>query len=294
MTDRLAATTARRAAVSRSSPPASPAASAPLSVSPAPVASTALTARRRRCRPRGPSRGTRTAPAAPSETRIARPTPGPFAGRLEQGARGADRVLDARWSCDPERRASPVARPASSPRFGRQDVGEGEDRAVEAGRGRRVEHRGRAALAGQAEGRAGRGRSGSRGRRGRRRRARARGAPSASRTWASVTAALAPGATAIRFSPLASTRISATPVAVPVEAVDRRRCRTPWPASASSASSPNASSPSAATSATSRPEPRGGDGLVAALAAVEPAERAAEHGLAGLGQALARGRRGRR
>ena len=116
VTESDAATTARLAAVSRSSPLARAAASDPLSASPAPVASTALTF--------GalmsiglPSFVTSTAPDEPSDTRNALRAPGP-------SDVVSSRILAARIGSSlpevgrPDRRASSAASRLSSPRFG--------------------------------------------------------------------------------------------------------------------------------------------------------------------------------
>ena len=200
----------------------------------------------------GPSRRTRTAPAAPSETRIAWPTPGPslVASSSVRAARiGSSTPVVVR----PERRAAPVARLASSPRLGvrtsarariarsRPDAGAGLNTVVAP----RSRARRRAARAGPV-GISWTTRTTSPGAGSR--------APSASRTWASVTAALA---RARRRSGSRRWRRpgSARPRSPARRAGQRGRCPRPAPISASSASSPNVSTPSAATSATS---PRAG------------------------------------
>ena len=105
------------------------------------------------------------------------------------------------------------------------------------------------------------------------------------RTWAAVSPAFAPGATAIWFSADVSTRMSATPVAVcssvtmtsvPTPSRARRRQRVPAELVVAQRRDEH----------DRHAEPGGGDGLVAALAAVEPLERAAQDRLAGLWQPL--------
>ena len=87
-------------------------------------------------------------------------------------------------------------------------------------------------------------------------------APSARSTASAPTSALAPEATAIWFSPAASTVISATPVGASARAT--QPVSTPSPRSSSSASSPNGSRPTAPTMLTCAPS------RAAATAALAP------------------------
>ena len=198
VTDSEAATTARRAAVSRSSPIASAAASEPLSASPAPVASTALTF--------GalmsiglPSRVTRTAPDEPSDTRNALRAPGPsdVVSRRVLAARIGILAAGGR-AAGPARILGRQAR--QLPAVRRHDVGEREHRSIDPVRGRRVEHGPRPALAPDPERLAGRGRRDLVGHDDDVAVVRFE-PPQRGRTCAAVRPAFAPGATAIWFSP---------------------------------------------------------------------------------------------
>ncbi len=106
------------------------------------------------------------------------------------------------------------------------------------------------------------------------RRSAARAAP----TSAADTAALAPGATAMRFSARSSTTIRATPVG----RVASARWPTSIPSSASAARAAAAEivAPDGADEGDLRPEAGRGHGLVPALAAVMAGNVAAGHGLA--------------
>ena len=212
-------------------PAASPAASAPFRVSPAPTVSTASTARAGiGVEPRSVSS---RAPAAPRLTRIAEGTPAVRRRAMAAATSVSERQSGQRGRARPRsasrcrrRRGSPRSSPVAGAGL-RMVVAPAARAAVE-----RLDHGAR---------------SGSRARPGRHRRARSdrpRRAPS--RTRAGVTAALAPDATAMLFSPRASTRMSATPVASPAGSRGpRRRC--PRPRAPLAPAVPNASSPTAPT-----------------------------------------------
>ena len=203
-----AATTARRAASGRARPAARPAASAPLSVSPAPTVVDHRDVRRPEAPWTAGRDEQRTVGAEADQDRRARRQPG-------RSTRSSGGIAGLR----PGRRSAT----ASSPRFGvrmsaRPRVGRIEAagrRRVEDRRGARRPARARSASRGGAVGISwptrttspGRGASARERRRGRR--------PASAR-------AFAPLATAIMFSPRASTRMSATPVGSP-SSVDRPR-----------------------------------------------------------------------
>ena len=280
VTESQAATTARLDAGSRSRPLASPAASAPLSASPAPVASTACTVGE--AMSTAGIRPTRTAPADPSEKRNACPAPGPSDVVSRSVARhgSGPRCLDVAGPTGASRR-SPGGQLAA---VRRHAVGEAEHRPVDPGCWGRVEH-GPAPPSRPI-------RSASRARV---RRDLVGDDDDVGRVWAQPRRA--PRGPGPRLAPRSrpARRRSGS----------RRRCRR----GSARRRSPCASSADAATvgafgvSAASasrrelvvaqrghehnrRTEPCRGDRLVAALAAMGPAERAAEHRLAGLWQAL--------
>ena len=110
---------------------------------------------------------------------------------------------------------------------------------------------------------------------------------SAARTWTESSAAFAPPATAIEFSPASSTTIRATPVASS-GSVNSPATSTPSASSAARAARPERVVTDRADEEGPRPEPGGGHRLVAALAAVVLREPAADDGLALAGQPLRR------
>ena len=210
------------------------------------------------------------------------------AARLEQQrAVGAERDQDGRAGLLGERAGGGLRVVAAGQLggLGRVRREHGERRVGELARGRGVEDDAPAGLGGGARGGGDDLRARPRGRAESRRRRRGRGRRPAS-------AALAPEATAIWFSPAASTTISATPVGASTRA-------TPDTSMPSAASSATAASPSlvGADRADERhrgAQPRRGDGLVGGLAAAVLGEVPARDGLAGRGQAGDGRRRGPR
>ena len=206
--DSAAATVARRTASSIGRPSASPTASAPLNVSPAPVLSSARTAWPSTWTV-APSAGTSSAPSRPRVTTTARATPSAIR-----------RCASASIVSFPV----PPAQAATSPRFGvRMSAASSSAAAMpSAGAGLRiVVAPARRAAARRAPRPRPRGSPGSRARH---RRRVGRGAQRFADV-AGSTRAFAPDATLIMFSPAASTRMSATPLGCPGSAPARRHRR---------------------------------------------------------------------